>query len=338
MLTENKLISYIKGLGFDIVGFSHPMVSEKYLVRAKQQQNNKKLYPRKAEIIDYIDVSKLIPNPQLIISVGLSYYQKNQEKKGALLGYYSKSSYGLDYHQVIYKKLEQIITYLQLFQPNLQYYTSCDTKVLDDRYFAYLCGNGFYGRNTMIINEEYGSQVFYGTIVCDFKFDFKPVQLIENKCFTCNLCEINCPTKSLTNYELNYQSCLSYLTQSKKLVLPSLIGNSIYGCDLCNDICPYNTGVKETDVFVPDQGYIELISLIRMSNREYQDFFGMKSLRWLNKNIIKKNAILCLGNHLTEYQEEITEFAKEIISQNPSKLLEDAFAYILAGSESCEKI
>ena len=331
MLTYNELYNYIRSLDFDIIGFSkYSQINDEYLTKVNKKDENNTLYPRNnMPYQDYVRLDKLINKPMIIISVGISYHQDKTNNNDNLLGYYSKSSYGLDYHKYIYPKLQQIIEFIDERTDSLESFASCDTKIIDDRYFAYLCGNGFYGKNTMLINEEYGSEVFYGTIITNIDMVIPEVKQLDSLCNDCNLCEKICPTKSLNNYNLNYKSCLAYLTQSRHLISSSIIKNKIYGCDDCNDICPYNKKVTSHSVFKNDSGYVNLIQVIKMSNSEYNNYFKDKSLLWLNKTIIKKNAILCLGNYLPKYHSEILSLAREVKSCTKSSLLIEAFDYIL---------
>ncbi|MDL2211419.1 DUF1730 domain-containing protein [Erysipelotrichaceae bacterium OttesenSCG-928-M19] len=330
MLTSQQIANYCHALGFEIVGFSHCLIDDEYLLKIEKQYFNHKLLIRKnLPYQDYINVAKVVSNPQLIISVGLSYHQKNISTTKKMIGHFSKASYGQDYHQLIYAKLDEIVNYLKKEKADLEYFYSCDTKILDDRYFAYLCGNGFYGKNSMIINEKYGSEVFYGTIVCDLEVNFEQPQLIESKCGTCQLCELSCPTNSLNNYELDYKSCLAYLTQSRELFKPQLINSVIYGCDICNNICPFNDDVKDTAAFKEQIGYLDLCEVIVLSKNDYHQQFNDKSFSWLNHNIMKKNAILALQPYLKTNYDDIYQLYRKVEQQMTSPLIKEAFEYIL---------
>ncbi|MDF9866793.1 epoxyqueuosine reductase [Bacilli bacterium PM5-3] len=330
MSNYNMIVSFINDLDFDIVGFTTIKDNTEYIKRVTSKYNQGMLYPRnKMDYHDYVALDKLIDNPKTIISVGISYHQIQEMECEKLFGKYSKISFGIDYHKIIYEKLKKIEAFLKDNYSEVQCYLSCDNKVVDDRYFAYLCGNGFYGKNTMIINQEFGSEVFYGTLITNIDIDFEAKEILESQCGSCSICENNCPTKSLNNYSLNYKSCLSHLTQSKALIKPSIINNRIFGCDECNDCCPYNSKVKQSNAYQMENNCLELIDLIKMSNKEYNETFKEKGFYWLNKNILKKNAVLCLGNYLDEYQMEITQLAKQV----KSPLLIEAFDYILKMEE-----
>ncbi|WP_423364476.1 epoxyqueuosine reductase [Mycoplasma sp. P36-A1] len=321
-------------IGFDIIGFSHVIKEDEYLKRVLEKKEKMTLYPRKEEDINkYIDTEQYLNKCKTIISVGICYNTKRKPiVKNSIT--YSKSSFGEDYHLVLSKKIEQLISYLKSNIDGLEVYYSIDTSNLDDRYFAHLAGNGFYGKNSMIINNKYGSMVFYGTILLNHKLTFKQPLLIQDGCFECHKCESTCPTKSLNNYILNYQTCLSYLTQSKTLISSKLIKNNVYGCDICNDVCPYNTNYDNREYF-EDEQYYDVKDFIALTNNDYNKLFKSKSLGWLNKNIIKKNAILSLNNIKRDKKSLIIE-RDELIKKKGSSLLIDAYNYILERSDENE--
>lgn len=328
MLTIGKIKEFAKALNVDIIGFSHFIMDAEYTEKVQYQETNNYLYPRKnMPFGDYNRVDKLINNPRLIISIGISYHNLYVKNEHDCFGYYSKSSYGVDYHTVIYQILEKIGVLIKEYHPNSEYYTSCDTKIIDDRHYAYLTGNGYYGKNTMIINDNYGSEVFYGTLVSDVELDFVQPKVIVSKCNECNLCEEACPSASLSNYVLDYKSCLSYLTQTKTMIPSSILAHRLYGCDTCNNVCPKNRLVQNNMTFIEDYGFLNLFTLIRMSKSEYKNILGDKGLSWLNPTIIKKNAILNLELYLDTYFDEILKLYYEV-KQNNATLLVQAFEFI----------
>lgn len=326
MLNKEVLETYILSLGVDLVGFSNAdFDTSLYWDRVFKKEKNHTLYPRHFNVSDYIDIKKHVKEAKLIISIGLSYQNKTIRTAEKYAGYYSKITYGRDYHQVVYPLLEKIITFLQSFKIDLSYYICCDTKALDDKFFAYLCGNGAYGKNSMIINQEYGSEVVYGTIVCDLDVDVT-TNLINDLCLECNRCELACPSQSIGEYNLNYSTCLAHLTQAKEMIDYRLMDNYLYGCDRCVNVCPYNTK-KQNNHFKEEVGYINLLELFELSNREYQTRYGDKSMSWLNKNILKKNAIMLLKRYVENGDEVIIDYLQQYQKKNKSLLLEEALKY-----------
>lgn len=316
-LVLNNIEDFILAQGIDIVGFSN---INDYSLYYKRIKNKGVLYYGEDKTLEYINLTNKIDNPKLIISVGVSYHQKEKVTLNKNEVTYSKISYGIDYHTYLYEKINYLIEYLKTLKGDLQYYVNVDNRLLDDRFFAYQCGLGFYGKNGMLINPKLGSEVVYGTIVCDLDLVVNN-KIIPDGCLTCNICQKACPTNSLKkDYVLHFPTCLSYLSQSKELYQADKHSMSIYGCDICNNCCPYNKDVKETSVFIDNYPKINVFKLLNFSKQEYYEYFSNKSLTWLNYNIIKKNAILLL-----DYEEN-----KEFIDlyKTDSKLVIKALNYM----------
>lgn len=302
----------------DIIGFSLVDYNESiYYEKVTTKLNNIFLYPRNYHVDDYLNINKEIKNARFIISVGLSYnYQKQEDV------FYSKINYGIDYHIRIRKLQEDIIKILKELEPNLEYSFSCDTKALDDRYFAYLCGLGFYGKNSMLINKDYGSNVAYGTIITNLKVESFTVDRIKTQCGSCNLCEISCPQQALSNFQLIYHRCLSFLTQSKNIFTYNDDFNSIYGCDICSDVCPYNKNVQTKKSKEPQ---ISLLDFLNLSKKEFKELYQGKSFLWLSQQILKKNALLLKYRNADDNQKiELIE----LYEKSPSNLIRETISYL----------
>lgn len=328
MLSSIELKTLSKKLDIDIIGFSSikdiDLYKEDYYSRVLSKIDKKTLYPRnRMDYKDYINVDKVLDNPKSIISIGINFYQKKSMIKDKLN--YSITSYGRDYHHVLEDKVKLLLSHLP---SNINYFYQIDTKVLDDRFFAWLCGNGFYGKNTMIINPYYGSACFYATIIIDQEIDIVPFTRLDSLCESCNACEVACPTKCLNDYSLNYKSCLSHLTQTKDLVFHPSLNNSIYGCDICNEVCPFNK-VTTTHKDFNDVGYIDLEQLLTMSNASYNESLKLKSMGWINKNIIKKNAILSNLSYDRDINSLLSDYHKLLNDKNKSDLLVKAYEKII---------
>ncbi|MGL4383640.1 MAG: epoxyqueuosine reductase, partial [Bacilli bacterium] len=298
-----KLEKFLSQLGIDVYGYTIPYIESTYLDRLRHKEI---IYPRANTTINhYYNPFLIMEDASLVISIGLSYHQPYNKNNHQSFGYTSKTSYGIDYHHQIYEYLKQIVIFLEQEQPDLKSYLSCDTKEIDDRYYSYICGNGFYGKNTMIINETFGSEVFYGTLITNLKCDVKKAKLIKNGCYDCCLCQEACPTNALNNYQLDYTKCISHLSQTKQLIAYDLLKHRLYGCDTCNNVCFYNKNVEVNQHFKEDKGFYDLIQIITSSQSEFKELFKQRSLLWLNQNIIKKNAILNLEPYLNDKINEV---------------------------------
>ncbi|MDR1781578.1 MAG: DUF1730 domain-containing protein [Bacilli bacterium] len=331
MLDSVKIKEYLLVQGVDIVGF-HLLNGnhDEYYNHLNQKKINNNLYPRKVNTNDYANYNKVVKNAKTLISIGICYNNQINKNNNKNIGYYSKISHGIDYHVIVNEKLLLLKKYILQSNGNAKIYTCCDTGILDDRYISYLCGNGFYGKNSMIINEEFGPSVVYGSLVCDIEINNISNHQVISKCLDCNLCEKACPTNSLANYQLSYHTCLSYLTQTSKMIDLDLLQDSFYGCDICNDVCIYQNNNINHQCF-NDIGYFDLLKLIKMNKQEYQNCFSKKSLSWLNFNIIKKNALLLYVKNNNLNKDELLNLKQELSNAHllNSKILQDTFNYLL---------
>jgi epoxyqueuosine reductase len=323
----SDLKRYVHQIGINVIGLTHNIQVEDYQETLKEKQKQKKLYPRHGDIDEYNNPDLLLSNTKTIISIGIS-FQNDYPKFSGQYGYVSKSSYGKDYHQQLRELGAELVTYLKKGYPNLNAKVVCDTSILDDCHYAYLSGNGFYGKNRMIINEQYGSMVFYATILLDEALAFEQPTLVANGCGSCNLCVQACPTNSLNNSGFDYHTCLSHLTQTRAMIDIDKLNHRLYGCDTCSNTCPYNQKVVPSSLFPELAGYYDLINIIRASKKTYEAMFQDHSLLWLNYNIIKKNAILNLAYYWPTKQDQIISLYHEVKQKSSSSLLDEAFHFL----------
>lgn len=318
---------YAQQIGIDVIGFTHNIQLPGYQEHLAKKDKQNKLYPRQGQLTAYNNPNLLLNETKTIISIGVRFHNSYPKFKGEY-GYFSKSSYGEDYHRQLHKLGEKLILYIKTAYPNLRSKVVCDTSILDDRHYAYLCGNGFYGKNGMIINKEFGSMVFYATILLDKSLDFTQSVLLDNGCGSCNLCIQACPTQSLDDQGLDYQSCLSYLTQTRAMIDIDKLNHRLYGCDVCNNVCSYNLRIDHSGLFKEPAGFYDLITIISASKKVCEAMFQNRSLLWLNYNIIKKNAILNLAYYWPSNQQAIISLYHEVTKKSSSALLEEAFHYL----------
>lgn len=297
------IIDKSKDLGIDICRFtdSEPLLNlEAYLTYRKE--NNIATGFEERDLMKRIDPKLALSSCKSIIVVAISYKLDIEEKPAyRLKGGLSKSSWGIDYHKVLGEKIKALIDEIKK-EKDFQYRYFVDTGPLIDRELAKKAGVGYYGKNSSIINDEYGSFIFLGYILTDLEIEKD--KAVEEKCGECDLCLRACPTGALEDaYTLNPKRCISYLTQTKEHIPSELrdkMGIKIYGCDTCQNVCPKNRGIKLSREmqFYPEKtkGYIDIEELLTISNREFKRKYGHISGSWRGKKILKRNAVIALGN------------------------------------------
>ena len=160
----------------------------------------------------------------------------------------SRYALSRDYHKTIKKKLKAVLKEIKIAYPDIDGRFFVDTSPVFEKKLAALAGLGWQGKNSLIINEDRGSYFFIGGIALSVYI--KPDKAARNLCADCNLCVKHCPTGALDKSGIiDANKCLSYWTTQNKNEIPSEIkeksGGNIFGCDICQEACPFNNNIKE---------------------------------------------------------------------------------------------
>jgi len=156
----------------------------------------------------------------------------------------SRYAWGRDYHEITRAKLEQLRAAIHESAPEAETRVFVDTGPIVERAFARFSGIGWRGKNTCIINQEKGSWLFLGVILCSL--ELAADLPAPDRCGSCTACLEACPTGALVEpYAMNASRCISYLTIEHRGTIPkefrSKIGGNVFGCDICQDVCPWNS-------------------------------------------------------------------------------------------------
>ena len=326
---SNNLKQYIidksRELNIDIIRFTNnePFLDAKEYLVERANKNIQTEFEEK-DIEKRINPSLTLPSCKSIIVIGISYNSPGGDPlrpdAPKLRGILSKSTWGLDYHNVLKDKMENLIQEISKVK-DFEYKYFVDTGPLIDREVARRAGLGYFGKNCSIINGEYGSFIFIGYILTNL--EILADNAIKGECGDCTLCIDACPTGALEKpYRINPKMCISYLTQTKDdipLELRDKMGLKIYGCDTCQLVCPKNKDIKKSnhEEFIPKltNGYMDLEELLHISNRQFKNKYGHIAGSWRGKTILKRNAIIALGNMKRE--ENIDLLIKELKDPNP---------------------
>lgn len=321
--------------GIDIVAFTDASPLDVREVLNERRRRGKTTEFEEQDLEKRINPKLTMASAKSIIVLGLSYnlgFKAVENYK--LSGDISMSSWGLDYHLVLKKKIEALILEMQR-KMEFEYKAFVDTGPLVDREIARRSGLGYYGKNCSIINKDYGSFIFLGHILTDILLDEDIPR--DDDCGNCTLCLKACPTGALEGeYTLNPKKCISYLTQTKDKIpfdLTEKMGKSIYGCDICQRVCPKNKDVKlgATEEFIPlsTGGKIDLERLLRISNREFKKEYGHMAGSWRGKNILKRNAIIAIGNMKNRDNIDLLLDIKKEVNDNLIVYIDEAIEKIL---------
>lgn len=320
---KQEIIEYSKEIGIDKIGFASADVFSELRERLRRQQElNYQSGFEKGSIEERTEPTRLLPEAQSIISIAIAYPSriKNQIRgtREERRGIFARASWGVDYHVVLRDRLEKLVEFIQEKVPEANTKVMVDTGELSDRAVAERAGIGFSGKNTSIITKEFGSFVYLGEVITNLPFI--PDEPVTDSCGDCTICMDACPTGALIQGgQLNAQRCIAFLTQTKDFLpepFRDKIGNRIYGCDTCQQVCPWNKGVDfhihpelEPD---PEIAKPKLKPMLRISNREFKEKFGHLSGAWRGKKPLQRNALLALAHYKDKTAvEEITIVMKE---------------------------
>jgi epoxyqueuosine reductase len=250
---------------------------------------------------------ELVPWARSVVSVGLNYQTAHDRpvRAAPTHGWISRYAWGDDYHQLMTRKLEALlekITGLCGDEP-LEGRAFVDSGPVLERDFAGVAGLGWIGKNTQLISPKRGSWFFLGELFLSIPLAYdKP---IRDRCGACNLCLKACPTQAFVGpYVLDARRCISYLTIELKGWMPRhlrpLVGAHIFGCDICQEVCPYNVKALPTSelTFEPRAGLHapELIELLSLNDSEFRRrFHGSPVLRAKRRGFLR-NVAVALGN------------------------------------------
>jgi epoxyqueuosine reductase len=208
-----------------------------------------------------------------------------------------------DYHQAVMRKLRRVEEELKTICPGAETRCYVDTGPLVERVYAKYAGVGWIGKNTCILNQKMGSWLFLGVIPTSL--DLHPDLPAPDRCGTCTRCIDACPTDALiAPYQLDSTQCISYLTIEKRGTVPEEIrtgiGRHVFGCDICQDVCPWNRKAPATTAteFQPREGLVDpaLEWLAAMAPEEFREKFRGSPIRRTKLSGLRRNAAIAMGN------------------------------------------
>jgi len=196
------------------------------------------------------------PEAKSVISVGLNYYVGKNQKNLNSDYKFSNYAWGDDYHDVLKNRLFELLNWIKQSSGKLKGLVCVDTAPLMEKVWAREAGLGWIGKHTNLITKDYGSWLFLGELILDIELDYDS-SFQEDLCGSCTACIESCPTQALDSYKINAKKCISYLTieHRKEFDVPNInLDDWIYGCDICQEVCPWNKKfeqISDLDEFQP---------------------------------------------------------------------------------------
>lgn len=256
----------------------------------------------------YGDPNRVLDGVRSIVMLAMNYRTAEPEAPVAGQGRVSRYAWGdVDYHDLIREQLDQLARFLSDRVTEARVRGVVDTAPLLEREFAQLAGLGWIGKNTLVLNRDEGSWFFLAALLTDIELVYDAPHETDH-CGTCRACLDACPTDAFPQpYVLDASRCISYLTIELRDTVPANlrpgIGEWVFGCDVCQDVCPWNSRapVSPQVEFEPraDSNPLGLIELFELDEVAFRERFRHTPLWRPRRRGLLRNAAIVLGNRLT---------------------------------------
>lgn len=245
-------------------------------------------------------------NPELIfagaksmIVVALNYFTPHEHEDDDAKGKVSRYAWGDDYHDVVKEKLRELLSWIKAENSQAEGKICVDTAPVMDKAWAARAGLGWLGKHSNLITKEYGSWVFIGEILLNLELEYE-TEIVPDHCGTCTACLDACPTDAIVSpFIVDSQKCLSYATIELRApdFSPQIKDNLngwLYGCDICQDVCPWNRFEKPTGEtrFEPREGNVsaDLEEILALSPEKYAEKFRRSAMKRTKLGGLQRNA------------------------------------------------
>jgi len=246
------------------------------------------------------DPEMLFPGAKSILVVALNYFTPHEHEENASKGKVSRYAWGDDYHDVLKGKLRELLAFIQTLDARAEGKICVDTAPMMDKVWAARAGLGWIGKHSNLITKEYGSWVFLGEILLNLELGYDR-EIVSDHCGTCTACLDACPTDAIiAPYVVDSRKCLSYATIELRApdfpeeIVKNLNG-WLYGCDICQDVCPWNRFEKPTgeESFEPRAGNVsaDLDEILSLSPEKYTERFRRSAMKRTKLAGLQRNAL-----------------------------------------------
>lgn len=250
-----------------------------------------------------LDPRLVVPGARSVIAVAMNYYTpwRHTEERG--FGKLSRYAWGVDYHEILKSRIQSLLERITQLAPDSGGRCYVDTGPIMEKLWAERAGLGWRGKHSNLISRRFGSWMFLGEIVTTLELDYDTPG--EDLCGSCTACIDACPTRAIVEpYVVDSNRCISYLTIEHRNeidpALQPLFKGWIYGCDICQDVCPWNRFQKPTAVaeFAPRDGEtaLNLETIGAMSQEEFSARFRKSPVKRTKRDGLQRNAKVLTGH------------------------------------------
>jgi epoxyqueuosine reductase len=245
------------------------------------------------------DPRRLFAEARFVVVVALNYYTPHTHTGASGTGKISRYAWGDDYHDAVGSRLKSLLAWIKQQWPEAEGKACVDTSPMMDKAWAERAGLGWIGKHTNLITRDYGSWVFIGELLLNLELEADS-ERVEDHCGTCTLCIEACPTGAITEpYVVDSNKCISYATIELRApeLTPEVAANMdgwLYGCDVCQDVCPWNRFEKETGEqgFAPRPGNVtpDLAEILELTPDTYAARFRRSPIKRAKLAGLRRNA------------------------------------------------
>lgn len=298
-LTNEIVISKARSVGFDLVGFAQAIelteeIDKLNLWLDKKYQASMNYMER--NIDKRRNPKEILPEAKSIISLAVIYNTPFYHSIDKKFGKISRYAWGKDYHLIIWEKLDQLENELKTIDSNFKSISYVDTGPVMDKVWAVKAGLGWMGKHTNIINRQIGSWFFIANIICNYEFEYS--EQVPDFCGDCTACLDACPTDAILQpYIVDSNKCISYQTIENKneipLELKGKFDNWLFGCDICQEVCPWNKRFSVTTLneeFYPKHKELTYSEVMELDEISFRNKFAESPVKRTKLSGLKRNA------------------------------------------------
>ena len=301
-LLSGKIKERAKALGFDMVAIVRADVLEgerEHLEEWLRRGLHGEMRWMERDPSQRTDPRLVLPGARSVVVVALNYYTPHEHASDPSTGKISRYAWGDDYHDVVGGKLKSLLAWIKEQWPEAEGKPCVDIQPMMDKAWGVRAGLGWIGKHSNLITQEYGSWVFLGELLLNLELEYDTEQM-QDHCGTCTLCLDACPTRAITEpYVVDSNKCISYATiELRATEMPEGIASNLdgwlYGCDICQDVCPWNRFEQPTreERFEPRAGNVNasLSDILELTSETYSERFRLSAIKRAKLTGLQRNA------------------------------------------------
>lgn len=301
-LLSRKIKERAKALGFDMVAIVRAGVLESERERLQEWLKrglHGEMRWMERDPLQRTDPRLVLSNARSVVVVALNYYTPHEHASDPAAGKISRYAWGDDYHDVVGGRLKSLLAWIKEQWPEAEGKACVDIQPMMDKAWGVRAGLGWIGKHSNLITRDYGSWVFLGELLLNLELEYD-TERMEDHCGTCTLCLDACPTGAITEpYVVDSNKCISYATiELRAPEIPENVASNLdgwlYGCDICQDVCPWNRFEQPTDEkrFEPRPNNVNanLSDILELNSETYSERFRRSAIKRAKLVGLQRNA------------------------------------------------